>query len=39
MKRFPVCLAREGSKTTVSFPDFPNVQTYGDDEEEALTRA
>ncbi len=39
MMQYPVSLAREGSRTTVSLPDFPNVHTYGDDEEEALTRA
>ena len=39
MMRYPVDLVREGSKTLVSFPDFPNTHTYGDDEEEALTRA
>jgi antitoxin HicB len=39
MMQYPVRLVREGSKTLVSFPDFPNVHTYGDDEEEALTRA
>jgi antitoxin HicB len=32
-------LDREGTKTIVSFPDFPNVHTYGDDEKEALQRA
>lgn len=39
MMQYPVSLAREGSKTLVSFPDFQNVHTYGDDEAEALTRA
>ena len=39
MMQYPVSLTREGSKTLVSFPDFPNVHTYGDDEEAALTRA
>jgi predicted RNase H-like HicB family nuclease len=38
MLQYPVTLVREGSKTLVSFSDFPNVHTYGDDEEEALTR-
>ncbi len=37
--RYPVTLAREGSKVLVSLLDFPNVHTYGDDEAEALTRA
>jgi antitoxin HicB len=36
---YPVNLVREGSKTLVSFSDFPNVHTYGDDEKEALARA
>jgi antitoxin HicB len=39
MMQYPVRLTPEGSKTMVSFPDFPNVHTYGDDEAEALTRA
>jgi antitoxin HicB len=39
MMRYPVSLVREGSKTLASFPDFPNVHTYGDDEADALTRA
>jgi antitoxin HicB len=39
MMQYPVNLVREGSKTLVSFLDFPHVHTYGDDEEEALTRA
>jgi antitoxin HicB len=39
MKRYRVNLTREGSKILASFPDFPNVHTFGDDEEEALVRA
>jgi antitoxin HicB len=39
MTQYPVSLEREASRILVSFPDFPNVQTYGDDEAEALTRA
>jgi antitoxin HicB len=39
MTQYPVDLTREGSRTLVSFPDFPNVHTYGDDEGEALSRA
>jgi antitoxin HicB len=39
MTRYPVRVAREGSKVLVAFPDFPNVHTYGDDEAEAFTRA
>lgn len=39
MMQYPVRLKREGSRILVTFPDFPNVHTYGDDEAEALTRA
>ena len=39
MTHYPVSLTREGANTLVSFPDFPNVHTYGDDEGEALSRA
>ncbi len=39
MMQYPVSLEREGAKTIVSFHDFPNVHTYGDDEGEALGRA
>ena len=39
MMQYPVNLVRQGSKTLVSFSDFPNIHTYGDDEEEALVRA
>jgi antitoxin HicB len=39
MMQFPVKLVREGSKILASFSDFPNVHTYGDDEEEALSRS
>src|SRR5579862_4067789 len=39
MMQYPVRLEREGSKILVSFPDFPDVHTYGNDEAEALTRA
>jgi antitoxin HicB len=39
MMQYPVNLTREGSRTLVAFPDFPNVHTYGDDEGEALSRA
>lgn len=39
MIQYPIHLKREGSKILVTFPDFPNVHTYGDDEAEALTRA
>ena len=39
MTQYPVTLKREGSRILVSFPEFPNVHTYGDDESEALARA
>jgi antitoxin HicB len=39
MMQYAVSSVKEGSRSLVSFPDFPNVQTYGDDEEEALARA
>jgi antitoxin HicB len=39
MMQYPVSLVRECAKTLVSFSDFPDIHTYGDDEEEALTRA
>ena len=39
MTQYAVELTREGAHVLVSFPDFPNVHTYGNDEEEALARA
>jgi antitoxin HicB len=39
MIQYPVNLQSEGTRILVSFPDFPNVHTYGSDEPEALTRA
>jgi antitoxin HicB len=39
MVRYAVKLEREGARVLVSFPDFPNVHTFGDDAEEALVRA
>lgn len=39
MLRYAVRLKRERGRTLVSFPDFPNVHTFGDDEPEALARA
>jgi antitoxin HicB len=39
MTQYPASLDREGSKTIISFPDFPHVHTYGDDEGEGLARA
>src|ERR1700680_4940370 len=38
MIRYPVRLVREASQVVVSFPDFPNVHTFGDDDDEALLR-
>lgn len=38
MLRYAVRLARENGKVLVSFPDFPNVHTFGDDDAEALAR-
>lgn len=35
----PVKLAHEDGKVLVSFPGFPDVHTFGDDEPEALARA
>jgi antitoxin HicB len=39
MLRYPVKLTPEDGKVLVSFPDFPDVHTFGDDEPEALRRA
>ena len=39
MITYAVKIKREGARVLVSFPDFPNVHTFGDDEEEALVRA
>src|ERR1700730_13095969 len=39
MLRYPVKLTSEDGRILVSFPDFPDVHTFGDDEPEALTRA
>jgi antitoxin HicB len=39
MIRYSVKLKREGSRVLASFPDFPEVHTYGADEGEALSRA
>ena len=39
MLRYPVKLAREDGAILVSFPDFPGVQTFGEDRAEALARA
>jgi len=39
MTQYAVRLRREGRKTLVAFPQFPNVHTYGDDEVDALVRA
>jgi antitoxin HicB len=37
--RYPVNLTREDGRVLVSFPDFPDVHTFGDDEQEAMARA
>ncbi|HTP89930.1 MAG TPA: type II toxin-antitoxin system HicB family antitoxin [Bryobacteraceae bacterium] len=37
--RYPVTLTKEDGRVLVAFPNFPNVHTYGDDEQEALARA
>jgi antitoxin HicB len=39
MVRYPVALESDGDTVLVSFPDFPEAHTFGDDEEEALARA
>lgn len=39
MIQYPVNLNREGTRVLVSFPDFPNIHTFGDDEAQALARA
>jgi antitoxin HicB len=31
-------MTREGNRVLISFPDFPNIHTFGDDEAEALAR-
>ena len=38
MVGYPVTLTTEGSQVLVDFRDFP-AHTYGDDQDEALTRA
>ncbi|HYL39425.1 MAG TPA: type II toxin-antitoxin system HicB family antitoxin [Bryobacteraceae bacterium] len=38
MLRYAVKLRRENGRVLVSFPDFPNVHTFGDDEPDALAR-
>jgi antitoxin HicB len=40
MVRYPVTLTRDDNDTLlVSFPDFPEAHTFGEDKDEALTRA
>ena len=39
MLRYPVKITRENGAVVVTFPDFPGVQTFGDDEPEALARS
>ncbi len=36
---YPVTLTKEHGSMIVTFPDFPEAHTYGDDREEALARA
>ena len=39
MLRYPVKLEREGRRILVSIPDVPSVHTFGNNQEQALTRA
>ena len=39
MLRYPVKITHEDGAVVATFPDFPGVQTFGDDEPEALARA
>lgn len=39
MLRHPIILTQETGKVLVTFPDFPDVHTYGNDEQEARARA
>jgi len=40
MQRYPVVLTQDDNETVlVTFPDFPEAATYGDDEDEALLNA
>ena len=39
MLRYAVRLKRENGAVLVAFPDFPGVNTFGDDESEAMARA
>jgi antitoxin HicB len=39
MLQYPVTLKKERGRILVTFPDFPDVHTFGDDEAEALRRA
>jgi len=39
MLRYPVKITHKDGAVVVRFPDFPGVQTFGDDEPEALARA
>ena len=36
---YPVTLTKDKGSMIVTFPDFPEAHTYGDDHEEALARA
>lgn len=39
MLAYPARLHREGADILVEFPDFPNIATYGKDQDEALRHA
>ncbi len=39
MVQYPVIMTKDGDEVSVSFPDIPQIHTFGDDEQEALTRA
>lgn len=39
MLAYPARLHREGTDLLVAFPDFPNIATYGKDQDEALRHA
>lgn len=39
MLRYPIKITHEDGAVLVTFPDFPGVQTFGDDEPEARARA
>ena len=39
MRDYPVDIERDDDVVAVTFPDFPEAQTFGDDEADALARA